>query len=82
LLFGPLYERVDHLPPTLILHGEADARIPVAEAYTLSDALAGAGRTHDLVVYPGGPHTWTAVDRTDADARAIAFLHKYLSEES
>ncbi|MGD9890153.1 MAG: dienelactone hydrolase family protein [Dehalococcoidia bacterium] len=77
LLFGPLYERVDHLPPTLILHGEAGARIPVAEAY----ALAGAGRTHELVVYPGGPHTWTAVDRADADARAIAFLHRHLSEQ-
>jgi dienelactone hydrolase len=81
LLFGPLYERVDHLPPTLILHREADARIPVAEAYALNDALAGAARTHDLVVYPGRPHTWTAVDRADADARAIAFLRRHLFEE-
>jgi dipeptidyl aminopeptidase/acylaminoacyl peptidase len=42
--------------PLLIQHGEADDRISVAEARKLAQGLQEAGKTVELVVYPGEDH--------------------------
>jgi dipeptidyl aminopeptidase/acylaminoacyl peptidase len=42
--------------PTLILHGEKDARVPVSQATAFHRALQAAGARHELVVYPREPH--------------------------
>ena len=42
--------------PTLIEHGEADARVPVSQSYELYNALKRRGVPVEMVVYPRQPH--------------------------
>ena len=42
--------------PTLILHGEADVRVPVSQGYELYNALRRQNVTTEMVVYPRAPH--------------------------
>ncbi len=42
--------------PTLILHGEADARVPTSQGYEFYNALTRQGVTTKMVVYPRTPH--------------------------
>jgi dipeptidyl aminopeptidase/acylaminoacyl peptidase len=42
--------------PTLILHGEADVRVPTSQGYELYNALKRQGVTTKMVVYPRTPH--------------------------
>ncbi|MBI4906453.1 MAG: S9 family peptidase [Acidobacteria bacterium] len=42
--------------PTLFLHGEADFRVPVGQAYEYYHALKRRGVTTKMVVYPRTPH--------------------------
>ena len=42
--------------PTLILHGEADIRVPTSQGYELYHALKRMGLTTKMVVYPRTPH--------------------------
>ncbi len=43
-------------PPTLIVHGDKDALVPVQQAKIMDAALASAGVVHKLVIVPGGGH--------------------------
>lgn len=53
--------------PLLILQGDADKRVPVAEAIALDARLSALGRPHKLIVVPGGDHMLhNAADRRDA----------------
>jgi len=42
--------------PTLVLHGDADRRVPFAQGLTLYRALADQGVETELWVYPGQGH--------------------------
>lgn len=42
--------------PTLILHGEADIRVPTSQGYELYSALKRQGVVTKMVVYPRTPH--------------------------
>ena len=42
--------------PTLILHGEADVRVPTSQGYEFYNALKRQGVTVKMVVYPRTPH--------------------------
>lgn len=42
--------------PSLILHGEADVRVPVSQGYEYYNALKRQGVTAKMVVYPRTPH--------------------------
>ncbi len=42
--------------PTLILHGEADNRVPISQGYEYYTALKRQGVTAKMVVYPRTPH--------------------------
>lgn len=45
--------------PLLLMHGDADPVVPVESSRRLAERLAGLGREHALVVYPGGDHNLT-----------------------
>ncbi|HEY1264534.1 MAG TPA: dienelactone hydrolase family protein [Terriglobales bacterium] len=68
------------LCPTLILHGEDDAIVPVSEAYYLRDALEKRSVAYEIKVYPGVGHSFSGEAWRDAQSRALAFLRKYLSD--
>jgi carboxymethylenebutenolidase len=53
---GPLEGRITKLPPTLILHGEADTVIPVQEAHALEAMARQRATSHVMKLYPGGGH--------------------------
>jgi dipeptidyl aminopeptidase/acylaminoacyl peptidase len=42
--------------PTLVLHGEADVRVPTSQGYELYSALKRQGVSTKMVVYPRTPH--------------------------
>jgi dipeptidyl aminopeptidase/acylaminoacyl peptidase len=42
--------------PTLILHGEADVRVPITQGHELYNALKRQGVETEMVVYPRTPH--------------------------
>jgi carboxymethylenebutenolidase len=64
--------------------GGDDPAIPVEEAQAFDRALADAGVEHEIVIYPGAPHSFFdrkyeefAEDSEDAWNRVLAFLERY-----
>lgn len=87
-LIPSLHDRVATMPPTLILHGDADTIIPVSEAHDLDAALTKAGRPHEMHLYPGVDHGFNFHARgvrydqqaaDDAWNRAVEFLARTLA---
>lgn len=72
--FPTLARDVRFLPPTLLLHGDADRTVPLAEARRVERTLASLGVAHALVVYPGQGHGIARASIPDGVARAAAFL--------
>lgn len=66
------------LPPTLVLHGEADRLVPVSNAYQLQSILRAGGVPHDVVVYPGEGHGFRDSAQADAARRINAWFGRYL----
>ena len=64
----PPYDRLatSLLPPTLVLHGEADSVVPVSFAHALLTRLSELGVPHQSVLLPGeghwfGPSAWAGL---------------------
>ena len=78
----PLVQRVGEMDcPILGLMGGDDPGIPLDEVDGFRRSLAAAGVRHDLVVYPGAPHSFFdrkyeefAAESADAWQRVLAFL--------
>ncbi|MBZ9613511.1 alpha/beta hydrolase family protein [Rheinheimera maricola] len=71
---------LDKLPPKLpilLLHGDKDVRVEVAQSQNLAKALVEKGQPHKLVVYPGADHDLYP-NRAEADAEIAAWLKQYL----
>jgi carboxymethylenebutenolidase len=66
------------LCPTLILHGDADATIPVQEAYDLRDLLEKEQIPYEMEIYPGVGHGFPEAIWEDARRRALSFFQIYL----
>lgn len=73
-----LYAAVNHMPPVLILHGEADPVVPVAEAHKLQRLLAEKNVPFEIKTYPGAGHAFRGMEMMDAATRALAFLDQHL----
>jgi acetyl esterase/lipase len=55
---SPIYFITSNMPPTLILHGDADTLVPIQQSETFVKAATDAGATAKLVVKNGGGHGW------------------------
>ena len=72
--------------PLLMLYGEEDAGIPVADVREMEAALKAAGKAVEVVIYPGAPHAFNADYRPsyrpeaakDAWTRCLGWFDKYL----
>jgi carboxymethylenebutenolidase len=84
---GPAPSVIDHTAdfvcPLLGIFGGADTSIPAESIAEFDAALASARVTHELVTYPGAPHSffdWGMPDYAemcdDAWRRMLAFIHK------
>ena len=80
--FGGLPKEVrffmQRMCPVLILHGEADAVVPVQEAYDLQSLCEKKGIAYEVKVYPGVGHVFDAETWQDAGFRSLEFLRRYL----
>ena len=76
----PLRNDLRSLPPTLILHGDADKIVPVAEARTLETLCRARNIPHEVRIYAGQGHFFTGDDSRDATRRALTFLDTHLKQ--
>jgi carboxymethylenebutenolidase len=78
---GPAQRAGEMAAPILALQAGADAGISVEDSQAFDEALAAAGVEHEVVIYPGAPHSFFdrkqvdfAADSEDAWNRVLAFL--------
>ncbi|HLN29702.1 MAG TPA: prolyl oligopeptidase family serine peptidase [Gemmataceae bacterium] len=65
--------------PTLIQHGEKDARVPIGQGYELYNALKRQGCTVEMVVYPRMGHiTSEPKQKLDLMRRNVEWFDKYV----
>src|SRR5438270_4481966 len=69
---------VRRLPPTLILHGDADPIVPVSEAYELEKILKRAGTEYQMRIFPGQGHRLSGLYQLEAGLLVAGFLTKHL----
>jgi carboxymethylenebutenolidase len=79
---GGLPEELAHetaqMPPTLILHGEVDDRVPVAEARRVEALMKRTNSAYEIKLYPGVGHFFSGLTMVDAAQRTLAFLNRHL----
>ncbi len=75
---SPLYT-IDRLKvPVLIVHGEADTRVPLKQSKLYDDALTAAGKVHEFYSIPGEGHGFTTAANEQVWLDKLdAFLTKY-----
>lgn len=79
--FGGLPEELHgfvRMPPVLILHGEQDRVVPVAEAKRLQQLLERSGSVYEIQLYPEAGHGFGGLQLFDAGRRTVEFLRKHL----
>ena len=81
---GPIQRAAEMEAPILALQGGDDPGIPVEDSRAFDDALAAAGVEHEVVIYPGAPHSFFdrkqeafAAESEDAWNRVLAFLERH-----
>jgi len=81
---GPLQRAGEMRGPILGLMGGDDPAIPVEDVNGFDEALDAAGVAHEIVVYPGAPHSFFdrkyeqfTAESEDAWNRVLAFLERY-----
>jgi carboxymethylenebutenolidase len=72
-------DKLERMPPTLLLHGERDPIVPVAEARRLQRLFKQKNITFEIQVYPDQGHGFSGDAATDARQRTLRFLDKYLA---
>jgi len=65
--------------PVLILHGEQDATVPVAEAYQLQQMLEKKEIPYEMKIYPNAGHGFDGETWRDSGLRTLNFLNQYLA---
>ncbi|MGH3127085.1 MAG: dienelactone hydrolase family protein [Gaiellaceae bacterium] len=81
---GPAQRVSEMAAPILALQGGDDPSIPAEDSQAFDRALANAGVEHEVVIYPGAPHSFFdrkyeefAADSEDAWNRVLAFIERY-----
>jgi carboxymethylenebutenolidase len=76
--FGRYEKRLRRLPPTLILHGSADQRVKVSEAYRMQKLARRFGAKAEMKIYPGEGHLLSKAAMEDAKQRGLEFFARHL----
>ncbi|MDB6155803.1 MAG: dienelactone hydrolase [Chthoniobacteraceae bacterium] len=71
--------KIDRLPPLLSLHGDADERVSVSNAFELQKLARQLGGNPQIHIYKGEGHRLSPAAASDASARALRFLERHLS---
>jgi dienelactone hydrolase len=73
-----LKDKLDNLPPVLLLHGAKNKFVPLDRVRKAEKLLAGRKTPHEVHVYPEQTHAFRGPSARDALDRTIAFLKKHL----
>ena len=73
-LASPVSHMNAHVPPLLLIHGDADPQMPIEQSRELDAAYRKAGRPVQFVVMPGSVHG----GKEFFDAERIALVEKFL----
>ncbi len=73
-----LAKDVKNLPPLLILHGDADLIVPVAEAKKLEALCLEKNAVHEVKIYKGQGHGFRGEEGADASRRCVSFLDEHV----
>ena len=73
-LRSPLAQAGRMSAPVLLVHGDADTRVPTEQSVLMRDALAQAGRPVQLVLVPGAGHGFTVDQDPTSRAAVLTFL--------
>lgn len=76
---SPIYGDLAHMPPTLIIHGDADTLVPLQQSQRFVDQLKAAKVPLELDVRPGKGHGWPGIEK-DGEILA-AWIEKYLAKK-
>jgi len=66
------------MPPTLVLHGERDDVVPVAEAYKLEALLQERHVPHQVAIFPNQTHWFSGTAQAELLVRCADFLDRHL----
>ena len=66
---SPIYFVTSNLPPTLVMHGDADQTVAHYQAKMFEKRCLEAGAPYKLIIKPGKDHGWPGMD---ADMRIFA----------
>src|SRR5262249_54090358 len=70
---SPIYYVTDKLPPTLMIHGDADTVVPLQQAESFQKrAHEVAAKRVEIIVRPGKGHGWGDYWRSMEDVTAFA----------
>lgn len=58
---SPVRQVTSQFPPTLLIHGDADPLVPLAQSELLKTTLQEHGVQVELIVKPGGGHPWLTI---------------------
>lgn len=72
---------VHRMPPTLVLHGDKDATVPVRRAYELASLLDDLGAEHEVKIYKGQGHTFRGDAKEDSINRTVEFFERHLTTD-
>jgi acetyl esterase/lipase len=80
---SPIYYVTENLPPTLIIHGDADIVVPLQQSESFIQRAKAAGVQHlQLIVRPGKGHGWekgSGVWKSEEDIKEfLIWFDKYL----
>lgn len=73
-----LVKDVKTLPPVLILHGEVDPVVPVAQAKALEALCKDRKIPYEIQLYPGQGHGFLGEPGRDASRRTLAFFDTHV----
>ena len=76
---SPILFVTENDPPVLLIHGDADDLVPLADSEILSAKLSEIGVTHELLVIEGGDHGFRNPEhRGEARRAMVAWFKEYL----
>jgi dipeptidyl aminopeptidase/acylaminoacyl peptidase len=75
---SPRLRAADIASPVLLLHGDADLRVPTEQSLLMRDALTAAGRTVALTLIAGAQHGFTPAEEAVAQPVVDEFLSQRL----
>ncbi|HVT12905.1 MAG TPA: prolyl oligopeptidase family serine peptidase [Fimbriimonadaceae bacterium] len=77
--YSPIYGVTAKMPPTFIMHGDKDPLVPLQQSELFMAKLQELGVPHELVVKPGGGHSWPDIGN---DLPKLAdWFEKYLGKK-